>query len=153
MMNMISTVAYSLVERLPSAGEYLYITDQLGWTDDINDAVIPAALAASLFGVVAEIDGVVVGMGRIVGDTATFFYIQDVAVIPAFQGIGVESAIMDQLMMFLEENAPDKAVIGVFASCVKAPFYEQFGFSTSQPHGMYRVIDRANPDQQVFRRS
>jgi len=45
------------------------------------DAAVEA-LPRSLFAVVAVAEGEPIGMGRIVGDGAIFFYTQDIAVIP-----------------------------------------------------------------------
>ncbi len=55
-------------------------------------------------------------MGRVVGDGAVYFYIQDIVVHPEHQGKGIGENIMSALMTYLQENAPDKAFIGLFAS-------------------------------------
>ena len=54
----------------------------------------------------------VVGMGRIVGDGAIYFYIQDVAVKPEHQGRGVGRQIMEHLLAYLQAQAPPKAFSG-----------------------------------------
>jgi len=48
-----------------------------------------ASLAHSVYGVVVVHADQVIGMGRIVGDGFMYFYIQDVAVLPEFQGYGM----------------------------------------------------------------
>ena len=45
-------------------------------------------------------------------------------------------------MKYLEENAPDKAFIGLFASKGKGKFYESYDFKNYSPNmtGMFKVI-------------
>lgn len=49
-----------------------------------------AALRTGLFSVTAFCEGKAVGMGRFVGDGAMYWYIQDMAVLPEYQGRGIE---------------------------------------------------------------
>ncbi|MED1425669.1 GNAT family N-acetyltransferase, partial [Bacillus altitudinis] len=58
----------------------------------------------------------IIGMGRIVGDGAIYFYIQDIVVHPEYQKNGIGKKIMNTLVEYLNQNAPDKAFIGLFAS-------------------------------------
>ena len=99
------------------------------------------ALPRSLFAVVAVADGNTVGMGRIVGDGAIFFYVQDIAVLPQWQGRGVGKAILSALVGWVHENAPEKSFLGVFAVKGTEVFYERFGFAVhSEDIGMFQVI-------------
>jgi len=95
----------------------------------------------SLYGVVVTSGEKVVGMGRIVGDGAIFFYIQDIAVEPAHQRRGVGIKILDKLMEYLRDSAPEKAFIGLFAAKGSTPFYENYGFRNWTPNitGMFLV--------------
>lgn len=47
-----------------------------------------AALRAGLYNVTAFCVGKAIGMGRLVGDGAMYWYIQDMAVLPEYQGEG-----------------------------------------------------------------
>ena len=51
-----------------------------------------AALRTGLFRVTAFCEGKAVGMGRLVGDGSMYWYIQDMAVLPEYQGRGIEKA-------------------------------------------------------------
>ena len=51
-----------------------------------------AALRTGLFSVTAFCEGKAVGMGRLVGDGSMYWYIQDMAVLPEYQGRGIEKA-------------------------------------------------------------
>lgn len=110
----------------------------------MNFDVAAKALDNSLYAVVAMYDGEAVGMGRIVGDGAIFYYIQDIAVNPVHQKRGVGTKIMDTLMEYLRCNAPEKAFIGLFAAEGTVPFYEWYGFKDYSPSmtGVFCVASR-----------
>src|SRR5699024_10059078 len=80
------------------------------------------------------------GMGRIVGDGGTVFQIVDIAVAPDHQGRGLGRRVMEELVSWLEANAPPSAYINLIAS--EPGFYEQFGFELCAPglHGMDRSV-------------
>lgn len=86
----------------------------------------------------------IVGMGRIVGDGAIYFYIQDIVVHPDYQKNGIGKEIMTILDEYLKRNAPDKAFVGLFASQGKEPFYEKYNFKDYSPNmtGMFTVISK-----------
>ena len=51
-----------------------------------------AALRTELFRVTAFCEGKAVGMGRLVGDGAMYWYIQGMAVLSEYQGRGIEKS-------------------------------------------------------------
>ena len=133
--------AYPLVERVPTLEEYRAICVAVGWGEVINFEAARTALPNSRYSVVAVHAGQAVGMGRIVGDGAIFFYVQDVAVLPEHQGKGIGSRIMAQLMAYLKAHAPEKAFIGLFAAEGTLPFYERYGFRLYPDlTGIFQVI-------------
>lgn len=140
-------------ERNPTLEEYLALADAVGWSKYVTAETAETALAHTLFAVVAERGGVAVGMARIVGDGALFFYVQDVVVAPAVQGQGVGAALMTALMAWLDRSAPDRAFVGLFSASGKSRFYERFGFATasSDRPAMYQYLRM--PDQGVPRGS
>ena len=99
------------------------------------------ALPRSLHAVMASKDDEAVGMGRIVGDGSIFFYIQDVAVDPRFQGQGTGHRILEALVGWVHAHAPEKAFLGLFAASGAQSLYERFAFA-SHPGlvGMFQVI-------------
>jgi len=134
---------HRLVERVPTIEEYERLCRAVGWGDVMNFAAAAQGLPRSLHAVVAEADGTAVGMGRVVGDGAIFFYIQDVAVHPDCQGRGIGSEILSTLVGWVRENAPDKAFFGLFAIHGTEPFYERFGFEVyAHDVGMFQVLRR-----------
>jgi GNAT superfamily N-acetyltransferase len=133
--------------RAPTLEEYQDLCAAVGWSETINFAAAPASLAHSLFSIVVLDRGRAVtrpvGMGRIVGDGALFFYIQDIIVRPEYQGLGVGRKIVERLMGWLHVHAPERAFVGLFAAEGKDSFYARFGFMRHPAlTGMFQVIPR-----------
>jgi GNAT superfamily N-acetyltransferase len=133
-------VGLSIVARSPTSQEYEALCRAVGWRDDVNFAIASAALANSLFHVVAEIDGEIVGMARVVGDGAMFFYVQDVVVTPPHQGKGVGAGLIGAVREWLAASAPPMAQVFVFAADGKQGFYQKLGFAPSDK-GLKAFVD------------
>lgn len=137
------TEAYRLEARLPTVDEYRSICTAVGWQDVMNFAAAPDALARSLHAVVAEHHGTAVGMGRLVGDGAIYFYVQDVAVLPEHQGFGVGRRIVAELVAWARRHAPDRAFLGLFAAAGTDAFYRRHGFERhDELEGLFQVVRR-----------
>ncbi len=108
-------------------------------------AQVCKALANDLFDVSIHYKGTVVGMGRLVGDGAMYWYLQDIIVQPEYQGQGIGRMIVNRLLEYIKENAMPgtKIEIGLTAVKGKEPFYEKFGFSSGSSGMKKRMeIDR-----------
>jgi GNAT superfamily N-acetyltransferase len=116
--------------RYKTVEEYRALCTVVGWEAVSNFDAAPVSLQHSLFGSVATQAGQVVGIGRIVGDGALYFYIQDVAVRPEHQGRGLGRQIMQRLMGYLRLHPPPKAFVGSFAAGASRQLYERFGFQS-----------------------
>lgn len=89
-------------------------------------------------------------MGRIVGDGVMYFYVQDIAVMPDYQGQGVGTRLMDALMAYIHDHAPDKAFVGLYAAPAAIVFYERYGFiipPADDLTGMIHVVQRPSRPQ------
>jgi GNAT superfamily N-acetyltransferase len=91
-------------------------------------------------GVVAVAGERVVGMGRLVGDGVKYFYVQDVAVIPEYQGQGVGKAIIDQLLLHVAQTAPSTAFVELFSTENATKVYASRGFTAGDMAGMFRLV-------------
>jgi GNAT superfamily N-acetyltransferase len=132
---------YQLIERIPTLDEYRALCMAVGWEAVINLEAAKDALPNSLYGVVVADEGRTVGMGRVVGDGAIFYYLQDIAVLPGHQGRGVGHLIIQQLVAHVRDVAPEKAFIGLFAAAGTEAFYERHGFRDWPALiGMYQVV-------------
>ena len=107
---------YRIEHRLPTVPEYKYLCVPVGWGQIMNLSVAEQAIDHSVAGVVIHDEsGQVIAMGRIVGDGATYFYIQDVVVFPDYQRAGLGTVVLTNLFQFIMATAPEKAFIGLFS--------------------------------------
>ena len=108
---------------------YLSLRQSVGWKGLTNEQA-ERALKGSLFTVTVWEEGQAVGMGRLVGDGAVICYIQDLIVIPEYQGKGVGQMIMERLIEYVEEiRLPDTQIM-LDLMCAKGreAFYEKYDF-------------------------
>lgn len=118
-----------LVDNGLVAEDYIRLRSEVGFSKTPLEQT-EKSLKNGLFSVVAECDGKRVGMGRLVGDGIMYWYIQDVAVLPEYQGKGIGKAIVKRLMQYVEENSipGTYTTIGLMAAKGKDKFYEKLGF-------------------------
>jgi ribosomal protein S18 acetylase RimI-like enzyme len=88
----------TLLDRLPTPSEHRRLAEAVGWAHAFEWGTMPASLEGSLAGVIALDSGQVIGMGRLVGDGVKYFYVQDLAVLPAYQGRGIGTALLHRLL-------------------------------------------------------
>lgn len=131
-----------IVERKPTAKEYRHLESSLGARRLEEEEMTELRLAAAIFAVVAEdsVSGETIGCALLLGDGASFYYVKDVMVLPAWQGKRVGTAMMRQLNHWLEKNAANNALVALIAREGLEPFYQQFGFSKA--FSMIRNIHR-----------
>lgn len=135
---------YEISMNTLSLSEFTALCSSVGWTDAMNFEAAKDSLKNTLFSVTIRENGHAIGMGRIIGDGAIYFYIQDVVVHPDYQGKRIGKKILMTLIDYLEENAPNKAFVGLFASEGNESFYEKFDFKDYAPNmtGMFKVITK-----------
>jgi GNAT superfamily N-acetyltransferase len=132
---------YQIANRIATLEEYRALCTAVGWEQVLNFEAAREALPRSLCGVVVEYEGRAVGMGRVVGDGAIFYYLQDIAVMPEHQGRGVGNLIVGSLVERVRQMAPPKSFVGVFAASGTEEFYEQYGFKDRDAlTGMFQVV-------------
>jgi GNAT superfamily N-acetyltransferase len=116
------------------------------WEDHYDWPTVGQSLDGSLHGIVAVVDGRVAGMGRLVGDGARYFYVQDVIVHPAHSDEGIATEIVARLLEWIRQTAPSRAFVGLFASDDARSVYETLEFSAGgDMTGMHREITPATP--------
>ena len=133
--------SYQVLERVPTVEEHRAMFEAVGWKPYATEAAA-ISLANSLCGVVVLDGDTLIGMGRVIGDGGKFFYIQDVAVLPAHQKHGVGRLIMDRLLDWIKANAPHEPFVGLFATDVAQRFYRHYGFDEHREvlSGMWDVL-------------
>ena len=103
------------------------------WKDGRDDALeIPALIRGSLVFVVAveRKTGRAVGMGRAISDGVSDAYIQDLVVLPAFQGQGIGKAILRRILAVLGEKGI--GWIALIAEGGTGDFYRGLGFGVEE---------------------
>lgn len=122
------------IEKISTATEFNMLTESVGWGTRENN-IIEEALKNTLYSLcVYDVDKLI-GYGRIIGDKTIFLYIQDIMVIPKYQGKQIGTGIMNKLIEKINEykkiNPEIRTYLG--ASKGKENFYEKFGF-VSRPN-------------------
>ena len=132
-----------IVEERPiSKEEYLELRKSTDWNQVSNEAAA-LGLINDLFSICITHAGKTIGIARIIGDGAIYYYIQDLIVLPEYQEMGVGRLIMEQIEDYLQKNAPSGAFIGLMAAEDTAAFYKKFGYAvrSDQRPGMFKYID------------
>ena len=134
---------YSLKLVSPSVDDFIKLRESVGW-GRLDKHLAAVSLNNSLFHVTIYLGTQLVAMGRVVGDDAMYFYIQDVIVAEKFQKQGLGAIIMKEIESYLFESANKGATIGLLAAQGKESSYGHYGY-TQRPnnvlgHGMCKFI-------------
>ena len=131
---------FKLLENQLEAEDFIRLKVSAGFRDR-NIELVEKALKNNLYDVIAVVDDEVIGMGRLVGDGVMYWYLQEIVVLPQYQGKGIGTAIVKKLLDYIEEHtdAGDFTSVGLTAAEGKEGFYERFGFSRSR--GMTKYIE------------
>lgn len=117
------------IEKTPTATEFNMLTESVGWGTRENN-IVEEALKNTLYSLCVYNENKLIGYGRIIGDKTIFLYIQDIMVIPEYQGKKIGTGIMNKLLEQIDEykkvNPDIRTYLG--ASKGKESFYEKFGF-------------------------
>lgn len=118
-----------LIEKIPTADEFNMLTEAVGWGTR-EEKIVEEALRNTLYSLCVYDKDRLIGYGRIIGDKTIFLYIQDVMVIPQYQGRKIGTNIMEALLKKVEEYMKINPGIRLYlgASKGKEAFYEKFGF-------------------------
>ena len=108
---------------------YLQLRAAVNWVS-LDPAQAETELDRSLYIVTVYDEDKAVGMGRLVGDGAVISYIQDLIVVPEYQGKKIGSKIIDRLISRAEELRMPGTVMMLDLMCAKGreQFYEKHGF-------------------------
>ncbi len=131
-------------ENTLSYDDYYRLRESVAWLNFSREQT-EKALNNSLYTVVAEDDGKVVGMGRMTGD-GLYYLIVDIVVQPDHQKKGIGSAIIDMMIDYVDRETPigGRSSVQLTAEKGKETFYEKKGFKLI-PHehcgsGMRKII-------------
>lgn len=118
-----------LVDNVLQAEDFIRLRIQTGFVE-IPVEHAQKALQNSLINVSAIYNDELVGMGRLVGDGAMYWYLQEIIVLPQFQRKGIGTIIVNHLVDYARKNSITGkfTTIGGVSAKGKEPFYEKMGF-------------------------
>lgn len=129
-----------IVRESPKVFGYMRLRERAGLSPRSEEGAV-IGLRNSLFAVSLYDQDELIGMGRVIGDGGCFMQIVDIAVSPDFQGRGLGRMIMQELIDYLDQEAPPRTYVSLIADAPADQLYIKFGFQYTQPRsqGMYLV--------------
>ena len=127
--------------------EYLSIESKMEDMDKTSREQAQKALSNHICSVAALKNNEIIGIGRLIGDSAIYWCLLDIWVLPEFQSKGIGRNIVNWLLQYIRDNSIKGTSISVFlmSSKGKEGFYQKLGFRC-RPHeyegsGMELEID------------
>lgn len=134
-------MGYRFVDEVPTVEQHHALAVAVAWEGSFRWEAMGASLAGSVCGVVAlGTDDQAVAMGRVVGDGAFYFYLQDIAVHPDHRRQGLGRAVLRRLLAQVEERAGGDCFVGLFSTPEAVELYRSAGFGTETMTGMWQVL-------------
>ncbi len=131
---------FTIESRIPKISEYKSLCESVGWGQVMNfDAAITGLEHSTAGVIVFNEKSEAIGMGRIVGDGAIYFYIQDIVVAPGYQKKGIGTKILNTLIDYIKMEAPEKSFIGLFSVPEAIDFYRKFTLEQRDLTGLFTV--------------
>ena len=124
-------------EQPLTADEFIELYRAVGWSAPAREQV--ALALTNSYHTVCVTDGdTPVGMGRVIGDGALAFFIQDVAIVPGYQRRGLGGLVLTSLHGYVRNSVckGQSVCVELIASAGREPFYEKFGFGKKPGDGM-----------------
>lgn len=130
-----------LIDNILQAEDFIRLRIQAGFVE-IPVEHARKALRNGLMNVSAIYNGELVGMGRLVGDGAMYWYLQEIIILPQFQRKGIGTMIVNHLVDYARENSATGkfTTIGGVSAKGKEPFYEKMGFEVIS-NGIKKMIE------------
>lgn len=123
---------------------YYNLREGVGW-NNFTEPQAREALKNSKYDIVVFTEEKAIGMGRLIGD-GIYYTIVDVVVVPEFQGKGIGTKIINEIMNYITKNIPKGGRVSVQLISAKGKdlFYEKIGFkripNENCGSGMQKVI-------------
>ncbi len=130
-----------LVDNILKPEDFIRLRATTGFAD-IPVEHARKALRNGLINVSAIKDGELIGMGRLVGDGAMYWYLQEIVVLPEYQGMGIGTMIVNHLVNYAVNNSSTGSftTIGGVSAKGKEGFYQKLGFEVIS-NGIRKMIE------------
>ena len=140
---MVSQIAdqIEIKENILSPKDFVRLKLAAGFADVPLDQA-KRALAGGLVNVSALYNGDLVGMGRLVGDGAMYWYLQEIIILPEYQRQGIGTKIVNYLVNYAvsHSGAGRITTIGGVSAKGKEGFYQKLGFDVI-PNGIKKIVE------------
>ena len=119
----------NIKENNNNVEDFNLLYESVGWGSYDKD-ITQRALDNTFYSVSVYEENRIIGFGRIIGDTICFLYIQDIMVMPEYQGKQIGTMIMNKLLEKVNSVRKENPSVRVYlgASKDRESFYEKFGF-------------------------
>jgi len=119
----------NIKENNNNVEDFNLLYESVGWGSYDKD-ITQRALDNTFYSVSVYEEDRIIGFGRIIGDTICFLYIQDIMVMPEYQGKQIGTMIMNKLLEKVNSVRKENPSVRVYlgASKDRESFYEKFGF-------------------------
>ena len=130
-----------IVENVLQAEDFVRLRVAAGFPE-VPVAHAKRALAGGLLNISAVYNGELVGMGRLVGDGAMYWYLQEIIVLPEYQKQGIGTKIVEYLTDYAVSHSASGTftTIGGVSAKGKEGFYEKLGFRIIS-NGIKNIIE------------
>lgn len=120
-----------IIEKSITPEEYNYLTAKVGWGVR-EESIVKEALQNTVYSVCAFDGERIVGFARLIGDKTIFLYLQDVMVLPDYQGQGIGTMLLEKIVAKIHEVKKISPTLRVYLGASKGceGFYKRFGFIT-----------------------
>lgn len=135
---------YTSQRTPPTREDYLRLRRDSGLSPKTPEQAEPALRNSWAWRHVADADGRVIAMGRVIGDGGWYFHLADMATDPAHQGRGIGRTVLDALVREILERAPENPYITLIGDPPGQRLYTNYGFTDVSPSlGMVLAQDSA----------
>ncbi len=128
-------MVYKVELKAPALDEFANLRTQVKWQNPFNKT-LKASIENSLFWVTVYDTDKLIGTGRLIGDGAMYFYIQDVIVAPSYQKQGIGHLVMTHIENYLSSTCSNGATIALLSAHGKESFYTQYGYVKRDGDGL-----------------
>lgn len=130
-----------LIDNILQAEDFIRLRIEAGFAEIPVDHA-RKALKNGLINVSAIYNGELVGMGRLVGDGAMYWYLQEIIILPQFQRKSIGTMIVNHLVDYAKVNSITGkfTTIGGVSVKGKEPFYKKIGFDVIS-NGIEKTIE------------
>lgn len=119
----------SIIKNDLSINEFMELRESVGLSK-LKEEQVRKMLRNSLYTILVKDGENTAGMGRLVGDGAYVYYLQNINVKPEYQKSGIGTLIINELLDFIRNDKIEgtDVMVLLMSSKIAEGFYKKFGF-------------------------